>query len=110
MLARSGDVVLLGNDVQTGKDGLVQAPAGAVVLAAGQRIEITGRGLEGIHMELVAREDRWCISAGWKATPWASSRGFSGTAARSGHAGHAHRGQALPAVGGTAERRRQPGQ
>lgn len=53
VIARSGDVVLIGSKVQTGSDAVVQAD-GAVVLAAGQKAELTGRGLEGIHLEVQA--------------------------------------------------------
>ncbi|NVO06190.1 MAG: filamentous hemagglutinin N-terminal domain-containing protein, partial [Rhodoferax sp.] len=57
VLARSGDVVLLGSRVDTGSSALVQAPNGSTVLAAGQQIEITGRGLEGIVMQVQAPSD-----------------------------------------------------
>lgn len=53
VIARSGDVVLIGSKVQTGSDAVAQAD-GAVVLAAGQKAELTGRGLEGIHLEVQA--------------------------------------------------------
>jgi filamentous hemagglutinin family protein len=43
ILARSGDVVLLGSSVDTGKDALIQAPNGSTILAAGRQIELTGR-------------------------------------------------------------------
>jgi filamentous hemagglutinin family protein len=58
VLARSGDVVLLGTDVNVGKDALVQAPNGAVLLAAGQTLELTGRGLEGIVLQVTSPADR----------------------------------------------------
>lgn len=58
VLARGGDVVLLGTDVNVGPNALVQAPAGAVIVAAGQRVELTARGLEGIFFELAAPSDR----------------------------------------------------
>ncbi|MDB5899424.1 MAG: hypothetical protein JWP41_3026, partial [Ramlibacter sp.] len=51
--ASGGDVVLIGPKVQTGVDALVQSN-GAVILSAGQKVEITGRGLEGIHLEVQA--------------------------------------------------------
>ena len=54
VLARNGDVVLLGRNVATGKDALIQAPNGATLLAAGQQVEITGRGLEGISLQVQA--------------------------------------------------------
>ena len=58
VIARNGDVVLLGTNIAVGAGALLQAPAGAVVLAAGQRAELTGRGLEGIRLEVVAPADR----------------------------------------------------
>lgn len=57
VLARSGDVVLIGSGVDTGKDALVRAPNGSTILAAGQQVEITGRGLEGISMTVQAPEN-----------------------------------------------------
>ena len=54
VLARSGDVVLLGPNVQTGQDALIQAPNGNAILAAGQQIDITERGLEGIRLQVQA--------------------------------------------------------
>lgn len=58
ILARSGDVVLIGSSVETGADALIQAPNGSTILAAGQQIEITGRGLEGISLQVQAPTDR----------------------------------------------------
>ncbi|HEX9720470.1 MAG TPA: filamentous hemagglutinin N-terminal domain-containing protein, partial [Ramlibacter sp.] len=58
ILARSGDVVLIAPDVQVGADALVHAPNGATMLAAGQKVELTGRGLEGIRLELQAPSDQ----------------------------------------------------
>ena len=57
VLARSGDVVLLGNSVDTGADALVQAPNGATILGAGRAISISARGLEGIQLEVQAPSD-----------------------------------------------------
>lgn len=57
VVARSGDVVLIGSSVDTGKDALVRAPNGSTILAAGQQVEITGRGLEGISMTVQAPEN-----------------------------------------------------
>ncbi len=54
VLARSGDVVLLGANVGTEQSALVQAPNGSTILAAGQQVEITGRGLEGIKLHVQA--------------------------------------------------------
>lgn len=58
ILARGGDVVLLGTSVQVDKDAIVQAPNGAVILAAGQQVAFTARGLEGIVLELTAPGDK----------------------------------------------------
>ncbi|AGX86338.1 YDG domain-containing protein [Candidatus Symbiobacter mobilis] len=58
VLARSGDVFLLGSDVSTAPGALIQAPNGSAVLAAGQQIEITARGLEGIVLHVQAPQDR----------------------------------------------------
>jgi len=57
ILARSGDIVLLGGKVNTGADALVQAPNGSAILAAGQQVDITGRGLEGIRLQVQAPSD-----------------------------------------------------
>jgi hypothetical protein len=57
VLARNGDVVLIAAHVETGKDALIQAPNGSTLLAAGQKIGITGRGLEGISLEVQAPAD-----------------------------------------------------
>jgi filamentous hemagglutinin family protein len=57
ILARNGDAVLIGSNVNTGVDALIQAPNGSTILAAGQRVEITGRGLEGIRLQVQAPAD-----------------------------------------------------
>ncbi len=48
--ARDGDVVLVAPNIELGASALVQAPNGSTILAAGQQVEITGRGLEGITL------------------------------------------------------------
>lgn len=58
VLARQGDVVLIGTRIENGVSALVEAIGGDVVLAAGQKVELTGRGLEGIRMEVRAPDDR----------------------------------------------------
>lgn len=58
ILASSGDVVLIGTDVQAGAQAVIRSPQGATVLAAGQKVELTGRGLEGIHLEVQAPADQ----------------------------------------------------
>lgn len=54
ILARSGDIVLIGPNVQAGSSALLQADSGAVVVAAGHKVALTGRGLEGIQLEVQA--------------------------------------------------------
>jgi filamentous hemagglutinin family protein len=58
ILARSGDAVLIGSNVDVGQDALIQSPNGSTLLAAGQQVEITGRGLEGISFQLQAPTDQ----------------------------------------------------
>ena len=58
MIGRNGDVVLIAPQIEVGKEALVQAPNGATLLLAGQKVELTGRGLEGIRLELQAPDDR----------------------------------------------------
>jgi filamentous hemagglutinin family protein len=53
----SGDIVLIAPDIEVGKQGLIQAPGGAVMLAAGQRVQLKGKGLDGIMLELQAPSD-----------------------------------------------------
>lgn len=53
ILARNGDVVLVGSQVQVERNAVVRAD-GATILAAGEKVEITGRGLEGIRLEVQA--------------------------------------------------------
>ncbi len=54
VVARSGDVVLIAPRVEVGTQAVVQSPQGATILAAGQLVEVTGRGLEGIRLEVQA--------------------------------------------------------
>ena len=58
VLAKNGDVVLIGPDLEIDGGAIVEANAGDVVLAAGRTVELTGRGIEGIRMELRAPDDR----------------------------------------------------
>lgn len=58
IVARGGDVVLIAPSIELARTALVEAPSGNVILAAGQRVEITGRGLEGIALELQAPSDQ----------------------------------------------------
>lgn len=58
ILAREGDVFLIAPTVQVKEGAVIQGPNGATVLAAGQSVQITGRGLEGIVMEVQAPADQ----------------------------------------------------
>ncbi|MBU3739788.1 MAG: filamentous hemagglutinin N-terminal domain-containing protein, partial [Rhodoferax sp.] len=58
ILARSGDAVLIAPSLDIGADALIQAPDGSTLLAAGRQLEITARGLEGIHFQLQAPTDQ----------------------------------------------------
>ncbi|MDB5953940.1 filamentous hemagglutinin N-terminal domain-containing protein [Ramlibacter sp.] len=51
--AQGGDIVLVAPNVQTASTALIQSD-GATILAAGQKVEISGRGLEGIHLDVQA--------------------------------------------------------
>ncbi|PIQ52062.1 MAG: hypothetical protein COW02_11510, partial [Comamonadaceae bacterium CG12_big_fil_rev_8_21_14_0_65_59_15] len=57
ILARSGDVVLIGAGVGTGQKALIQSPNGATMLVAGSAVSISARGLEGIQLEVQAPSD-----------------------------------------------------
>ena len=57
IMARGGDLVLIAPKLDTGSDALLQAPNGSTILAAGQQVEITGRGLEGIRLQVQAPTD-----------------------------------------------------
>ena len=54
VLARNGDVVLIGRDIDIGQSALLDASAGEVLIAAGRTVELTGRGLEGIRLAVRA--------------------------------------------------------
>lgn len=58
VLARAGDVVLLAPGAQIGAEAIIRAPDGAVILAAGQSAQLTGRGLEGIVLQVQAPQDQ----------------------------------------------------
>lgn len=58
IVARGGDIVLIAPDVQTAATAVLQSPQGATILAAGRKVEITGRGLEGIRLQVQAPQDR----------------------------------------------------
>lgn len=80
VLARGGDVVLLGSSVQVGSGAVVQSD-GATLVAAGERVALTGRGLEGIQLE---------VNAGNEVLNLGTLKGdavgiFAGTLRHSGH-------------------------
>lgn len=58
IIARGGDVVLIAPDIQVAKTAVVEAENGTAILAAGRRVEVTGRGLEGIVMQVQAPADK----------------------------------------------------
>ena len=58
IVARGGDVVLIAPSVEVARTGVVEAPNGAAILAAGQSVEVTGRGLEGIRLTVQAPADQ----------------------------------------------------
>ncbi|MGY8904880.1 MAG: beta strand repeat-containing protein [Burkholderiales bacterium] len=56
IVARGGDVVLIAPQIEVGGQAVIEAPDGATILAAGQKVAITGRGLEGIQLQIQAPE------------------------------------------------------
>lgn len=58
VVATQGDVVLIAPQVETAANAVIRSPNGATILAAGQKVEVTGRGLEGIRFEVQAPGDR----------------------------------------------------
>ena len=58
IFARGGDVVLIAPNVDVAKTALIESQGGSVVLAAGQSVEVTGRGLEGITLQVQAPTDQ----------------------------------------------------
>jgi len=58
IVARGGDVVLIAPNVDNASTAVIQSTGGAAVLAAGRKVEVTGRGLEGINFEVQAPEDK----------------------------------------------------
>jgi filamentous hemagglutinin family protein len=57
IIGRGGDVVLIAPNVEVAKTAVVEAQNGTAILAAGQRVEVTGRGLEGIVLQVQAPSD-----------------------------------------------------
>jgi filamentous hemagglutinin family protein len=58
IIARGGDVVLIAPSIELAQTAVVEAQGGSVMLAAGQSVEVTGRGLEGISMQVQAPSDQ----------------------------------------------------
>ena len=58
VIARGGDVVLIAPSIDLAKTAVVEAQGGSVILAAGHGVEVTGRGLEGITLQVQAPADR----------------------------------------------------
>lgn len=58
IVARRGDVVLIAPNVQVGTEAFIRSPNGSTLLAAGRKVAMTGRGLEGIRLELQAPADQ----------------------------------------------------
>ena len=58
LIARGGDVVLIAPSIDVAKTAVVEARGGNVILAAGQAVEVTGRGLEGITLQVQAPSDK----------------------------------------------------
>ncbi|HEX2544696.1 MAG TPA: filamentous hemagglutinin N-terminal domain-containing protein [Ramlibacter sp.] len=58
VIARRGDVVLISREIEVGKGAILEAQGGDVVLAAGRTVELTGRGLEGIRMQVRSKDDK----------------------------------------------------
>lgn len=58
VLARGSDVLMLAPDVQVAPGALVQAPNGAVLLAAGHKVEVLAPGLDGLRFEIQAPTDQ----------------------------------------------------
>ncbi|MFM7332281.1 MAG: filamentous hemagglutinin N-terminal domain-containing protein, partial [Brachymonas sp.] len=61
--SQNGDVVLFAPNVATGKDAFVKADNGNVIVGAGQSVEVTGRGLEGVKF-LIQSADNKAINLG----------------------------------------------
>ena len=54
----NGDVMLFAPNVSVGADGIVKAGNGNVIIGAGQKVEVTGRGLEGIRFEIQSADNK----------------------------------------------------
>ncbi len=58
IIARGGDVVLIAPNIEVAKTAVIEAQNGTAILAAGQKVEVTGRGLEGIVLQVQAPSDK----------------------------------------------------
>ena len=54
----NGDVVLFAPQVATNKDAVVKADNGNVIVGAGQSVEVTGRGLEGVRFVIQGADNK----------------------------------------------------
>jgi filamentous hemagglutinin family protein len=54
----NGDVMLFAPNVTVGSSALVKADNGNVIIGAGQKVEVTGRGLEGIRFEIQSADNK----------------------------------------------------
>ncbi len=61
--SRNGDVMLFAPQVSTGKGSQVKADNGNVIVGAGQSVEVTGRGLEGVKF-LIQGADNKALNLG----------------------------------------------
>ena len=57
IISRGADAVLIGPSILVDKDAVVEAPDGSVVLAAGRNALVTGRGMQGVLLEVKAPTD-----------------------------------------------------
>jgi hypothetical protein len=57
IVARTGDVVLIAPRVEVDGGAVVESANGQTVLAAGQGVELVGRGMEGLRFHIQAPED-----------------------------------------------------
>jgi hypothetical protein len=58
IIGRGGDVVLIAPSIELAQSAVVESHGGSVLLAAGRSVEVTGRGLEGISMQVQAPTDQ----------------------------------------------------
>lgn len=58
IIGRGGDVVLIAPSIELAQTAVVESQGGSVLLAAGRSVEVTGRGLEGISLQVQAPADQ----------------------------------------------------